>query len=63
MQAISPPSNKIYERFVKKVGVKSQSVELGHGAQGHWIGDRNAKNVLIWFHGKQKLPTPLDGSN
>jgi hypothetical protein len=53
MQAILPPSNKIYERYVRKVGVKPQSVELGHGALGHWVGDRNASNVLIWYHGKQ----------
>lgn len=55
MQAILPPSNKIYERYVKKVGVKPQSVDLGHGALGHWVGDRDATNVLIWFHGKQSI--------
>ncbi|CEJ61738.1 hypothetical protein PMG11_10260 [Penicillium brasilianum] len=51
MQAILPPTNKIYEQYVKKIGVKPQSVDLGHGALGHWVGDRDATNVLIWFHG------------
>lgn len=52
MQYVLPPSNKIYEQFAKKARVQPQSVELGHGALGHWVGDRNATNVLVWFHGE-----------
>ncbi|KAJ5112022.1 hypothetical protein N7532_000067 [Penicillium argentinense] len=51
MQYAVPPSNKVYEQYAKKAGVPAQTVELGHGALGHWIGDRNAKNVIIWYHG------------
>ncbi|PGH16525.1 hypothetical protein AJ79_01630 [Helicocarpus griseus UAMH5409] len=51
LQLIMPPTNKIYERYVKKTRQPVQSVELPHGVQGHWIGDKNAKNVLIWYHG------------
>ncbi|KAJ5086259.1 hypothetical protein NUU61_007566 [Penicillium alfredii] len=51
MQYVLPPSNKIYEQYTKKSGLVPQSVDLGHGALGHWIGDRNAPNVLVWFHG------------
>ncbi|KAJ6089286.1 hypothetical protein N7467_004502 [Penicillium canescens] len=51
LQYVSPPSHKIYEIYTKKTGALPQSVELGNGALGHWIGDRNADNVLVWYHG------------
>ena len=54
LQYVSPPSHKIYEIYTKKTGALPQSVELGNGALGHWIGDRNAENVLIWYHGTYK---------
>ena len=60
LQYILPPSNKIYERYVRKAGLKPQSVDLGHGALGHWMGDPDATNVLIWFHGKQRPPPYAD---
>jgi hypothetical protein len=31
-------------------------VELEYGGKGHWIGDKNAKNVLTWYHGKIYYP-------
>ncbi|KAJ5924123.1 hypothetical protein N7466_008310 [Penicillium verhagenii] len=51
MQFILPGSTKIYDRFAKKAGYEPHTVELSHGATGHWIGDPNATNVLIWYHG------------
>lgn len=51
LQAFSPPSNKTYARFARGVRQTPETVQLGHGALGHWIGDKNAKNVLIWYHG------------
>lgn len=51
MQYILPPSHKIYEQHSKKTGRLPESVELGDGALGHWVGDRNADNVIVWFHG------------
>jgi hypothetical protein len=51
LQFVSPPSHKIYEIHAKKTGAPLQSVELGNGALGHWVGDRNADNVLVWYHG------------
>lgn len=47
-----PPTNKIYERAAKKVGAVPETVELSHGGLGHWVGDRNAPNVLVWYHGE-----------
>ena len=53
MQYVLPPSNKVYEQYAKKAGQLPESVELGHGALGHWIGKRDATNVVIWFHGEK----------
>ncbi|PGH06482.1 hypothetical protein GX51_02306 [Blastomyces parvus] len=50
-QALNPPTNQVYELFATKRGFKPQTVQLDHGAQGHWIGNKDAKNVLIYFHG------------
>jgi hypothetical protein len=52
MQYVLPGSTKIYNRFVKAFGYKAESVELSHGATGHWVGDPNATNVVIWCHGE-----------
>jgi hypothetical protein len=57
LQYILPPSNKIYELHSKKAGALPESVDLGNGALGHWIGDRNSDNVIVWFHGMH--PNPL----
>lgn len=51
-QYVLLPTNKMYERSVKKAGAVPQTVELGNGSLGHWVGDRNAPNVLVWYHGK-----------
>ncbi|KLJ11780.1 hypothetical protein EMPG_13068 [Blastomyces silverae] len=50
-QALNPPTNQIYELFATKSGFTPQTVPLDHGAQGHWIGNKDAKNVLIYYHG------------
>lgn len=36
---------------MQSLGDTLQTVDLEHGAKGHWIGDKNALNVLIWYHG------------
>ena len=33
---------------------KRTTVNLPHGARGHWIGDSNAKKVLVYYHGMGK---------
>lgn len=32
-------------------GLEPDTVALPHQAQGHWVGNKNAKNVIVWFHG------------
>ncbi|KAI3124850.1 hypothetical protein CBS147330_6810 [Penicillium roqueforti] len=51
MQYILPPSHKIYEQHSKETGGLPESVDLGDGALGHWMGDSNADNVVVWIHG------------
>ncbi|OJD12732.1 hypothetical protein AJ78_06710 [Emergomyces pasteurianus Ep9510] len=51
LQLVMPPTNKIYEIYAKKASRPVQSVELPYGVHGHWVGDKDAKNVLIWYHG------------
>ncbi|KAJ5827838.1 Alpha/beta hydrolase fold-3 [Penicillium robsamsonii] len=51
MQYLLPPDLKIYEQYSKSTGGVPESVQLGDGALGHWVGDRNADNVIIWYHG------------
>ncbi|KAF9889513.1 hypothetical protein FE257_007223 [Aspergillus nanangensis] len=51
MQYIMPPSNKVYDIYSRKAKKIPDTVDLGDGAMGHWVGDRNAKHVLIWYHG------------
>lgn len=63
MQYILPPSHKVYEQYSKKTGGLPESVELGDGALGHWVGDRNAENVIVWFHGMYPANTKQDSFN
>ncbi|KAJ5129153.1 CAZyme family CE10 [Penicillium bovifimosum] len=51
MQYILPSSDQIYERYKKKTGQKPQTIQVGDGGLGHWHGDPNADNVIVWFHG------------
>ncbi|KAL1961041.1 hypothetical protein VTO42DRAFT_4929 [Malbranchea cinnamomea] len=51
LQYILPSTNAVYRQFARKTKQPPQSVELGHGAAGHWVGDSNAENVLVWYHG------------
>ncbi|KAK2612487.1 hypothetical protein QQS21_001425 [Conoideocrella luteorostrata] len=51
LQLISPLTNVVYKRYARSTKIKAETVDLGHGAQGHWLGNKDAKNVLIWYHG------------
>lgn len=52
LQWALPTTDEVYEQYARTAGIKPQTVDLGNGAKGHWVGDKNAKNVLIWYHGK-----------
>jgi hypothetical protein len=38
-----------------KKKLQAQTVLLKHGARGHWIGNPNAKKVVIYYHGQSLL--------
>ncbi|KAG5912996.1 hypothetical protein E4U61_007555 [Claviceps capensis] len=50
-QLILPLTSVVYTQYARSANMKPETVDLGHGAQGHWLGSKNAKNVLIWYHG------------
>ncbi|BDD64255.1 hypothetical protein MAP00_009093 [Monascus purpureus] len=45
------PTKIAYRISMKSRGVKPVSLSLPHGAAGHWIGNKDAKNVVIYYHG------------
>jgi hypothetical protein len=49
---ISPTTDVMYEQYARSARVTPQTLDLGHGAKGHWIGNKDAQNVLIWYHGR-----------
>lgn len=50
-QYLFPSTDKAYELFAKEKGFQPESVPLRHGGQGHWLGRKDAKYILIFFHG------------
>ncbi|RAQ45599.1 lipase/thioesterase family protein [Aspergillus flavus] len=48
---ISPSTDEAYKQYMQSRGAVPQTIELEYGAKGHWIGNKNARNVLIWYHG------------
>ncbi|KAG6000443.1 hypothetical protein E4U21_005467 [Claviceps maximensis] len=51
LQLILPLTNVVYMRYARSVKMKPETVDLGDGVLGHWLGSKDAKNVLIWYHG------------
>ena len=41
----------MYLQYVQSARLTPQTVDLGGGAKGHWLGNTNAKKVLVWYHG------------
>ncbi|KAG5931440.1 hypothetical protein E4U53_001771, partial [Claviceps sorghi] len=39
-----------YRQQAKAMQMTPRTVELPHGARGNWIGDPDAKHVLLWYH-------------
>jgi len=36
---------------MKKRGLEPETVSLPHDTEGYWMGNKDAKNVVIFFHG------------
>lgn len=44
-------TTETYLKFAKDNGFAPESVELPSGTQAHWLGNKNAKKVILYFHG------------
>ncbi|PYI06861.1 alpha/beta hydrolase fold protein [Aspergillus sclerotiicarbonarius CBS 121057] len=51
LQLTPPSTDEAYRQFMTRQGLQPETVPLNHGAKGHWIGNKDAKNVLIYYHG------------
>ncbi|KGO75254.1 Alpha/beta hydrolase fold-3 [Penicillium italicum] len=45
------PTSVTYAAVMKKRGLQPETVVLPHNTEGHWIGNKNAKNVIVYYHG------------
>jgi hypothetical protein len=51
-QYLNKSTTEVYLDFAKANNFAPVSVDLGNGAQGHWLGDKNAKVTLLYLHGR-----------
>ncbi|KAG6105847.1 hypothetical protein E4U14_004916 [Claviceps sp. LM454 group G7] len=51
LQWLLPRASVVYQQQTKAFGLTPRVIDLSHGARGNWIGDSDAKYVLIWYHG------------
>lgn len=48
---IAPGTSQAYEEAMMEKYLPNETVSLPHGATGHWIGKKDAKNVVVYYHG------------
>jgi hypothetical protein len=49
---LNPSTTDVYLKFAKDKRFIPESVTLASGIQAHWIGNSNARKVILYFHGK-----------
>lgn len=50
------PTHEEYECWCRETGHVPDSVALEqHGAEGLWVGDKSAKHVMVFYHGRQSF--------
>lgn len=54
---LTAPTSAAYADGMKKRGLKPETVALPHNTEGHWIGNKNAKNVIVYYHGASPIST------
>jgi hypothetical protein len=50
-QYLNKSTTEVYLDFAKNNNFTPVSVDLGNGAQAHWLGDKSAKVTLVYLHG------------
>ncbi|KAG9694164.1 alpha/beta hydrolase fold protein, partial [Aureobasidium melanogenum] len=58
--ALTPGTLDAYKAFAKKKGFKPNLIDTA-GVQGGWIGNPQAKNTIMWFHGGGYASAAADG--
>ncbi|KAJ5727941.1 hypothetical protein N7493_005761 [Penicillium malachiteum] len=58
-QHVNLSTPEIYELSMKKRGLEPEGVSLPHNADGYWIGNKNAKKVLVYYHGGGFAMAPI----
>ena len=51
-------STPIYLKYAQDNGFAPESITLPGGTQAHWIGNKDAKKVILWFHGMYQPDLP-----
>ncbi|KAG0154955.1 Steryl acetyl hydrolase 1 [Penicillium digitatum] len=51
MKYLTLPTSAVYAAVMKKHGLQPETVTLPHNTEGHWIGNKDAKTVIIYYHG------------
>ncbi|MCJ1462247.1 hypothetical protein MMC07_000847 [Pseudocyphellaria aurata] len=51
LQSVFPSTEECYRNFAATNGFPPETVALAFGAKAHWLGDRSAHNILLFFHG------------
>ncbi|KAL4892005.1 alpha/beta-hydrolase [Aspergillus ambiguus] len=59
--ALSPSTDDGYRKFCTCIGLTPDTVTLEDGTRGHWIGDRSADKVVLYFHGGGYAMCAVDG--
>lgn len=59
-QFVTTTTDKVYNAVCKMKRATPKTVDLGMDAQGHWVGDSQANEVMLYFHGEccHQVPTP-----
>ncbi|CAI7642449.1 unnamed protein product [Penicillium pancosmium] len=50
-QYMNAPTPATYKAVMEKRGLQPEIVPLPHDTEGYWLGKKDAKNVLVFFHG------------
>ncbi|KAF2743583.1 alpha/beta-hydrolase [Sporormia fimetaria CBS 119925] len=51
----------VYLKFTKKHGFAPESITLPSGTQAHWMGNKHAKKVILYYHGGGYVLPASDG--
>lgn len=63
MQYLYPSTETVYNQITTSAGSEPETISLPHDALGHWIGNKDARFVLIYFPGTTNLSDIHQGLN